>query len=112
MKEEKEYIRHPTHFLHSIHFMSSHGECTCYNVAAILIVYLIATLFTYDMFIVEELMDQLWWYCAGLSTSMTFGTDVDQNILNSFLRAPRPAVHGVAILAKTNMAASRYFIFS
>ena len=84
MKEKKEYIRHPTRFLHSIRFMSSHGACTCHNGAAILIVYLIAILFTYGMFIAEELTDQLWWYCAGLSTSMKFGTDVDQNILNSF----------------------------
>ena len=33
--------------------------------------------------VVEEIMDQLWWYCADLSTSMTVGTDVEQNILNS-----------------------------
>ena len=32
--------------------------------------------------------------CADLSTSMKFGTDVDQNMLNSFLRAPKPAPIG------------------
>ena len=51
-------------------------------------------------------------YCADLSTSMQFGTDVDQNILNYFLRAPKPEVTGVAIMAKTNMAVSRYLILS
>ena len=39
-------------------------------------------------------MDQLGWYCADQSTSMKFGTYVDQNILNSFLRAPNPEVTG------------------
>ena len=37
--------------------------------------------FTYIV-IVEELRDQLGWYCADLSTNMKFGTDVEQNILN------------------------------
>ena len=30
----------------------------------------------------KELRVQLGWYCADLTTSMKFGTDVDQNILN------------------------------
>ena len=33
--------------------------------------------------IVEELRYQLRWYCADVSAIMTFGTDVDLNILNS-----------------------------
>ena len=35
--------------------------------------------------LVEELREQLGWYCAFWSTSMTFGTYVDQNILNSII---------------------------
>ena len=62
--------------------------------------------------LVEELMDQLGWYCAHLSTSMKCDKDVDQNILNSFFRAPKPALTGVATIAKSNMAASRYWIVS
>ena len=59
--------------------------------------------------LVEKLRDHLGWYCADLSTSMKFGTHVDQTILNSFLRAPKPEVIGVATIAKSNMAASRYY---
>ena len=32
-------------------------------------------------------------YCADLSTSMTFGTGVDQNILNSFLEGAKAGAH-------------------
>ena len=32
--------------------------------------------------VVEELRDEIVGYCADLSTSMKFGTDVDQIILN------------------------------
>ena len=43
--------------------------------------------------IVEELREQLGWYCAHLSTSMKFGTDVDQNILNSFCEGAKAGAH-------------------
>ena len=48
--------------------------------------------FTYIV-IVEELRDQLGWYCADLSTNMTFGKDVDQNILNSFFEGGKVGGH-------------------
>ena len=54
--------------------------------------------------------DLLGRYCADFSTSMNFGKHVDQNILNSFLRAPKQALSGATIFAKSNMAASRYVI--
>ena len=47
-------------------------------------------------------------YCADLSTSMKFDTDVDQNILNSFLRTLKLAIIGATICAKSKMAASVY----
>ena len=37
-----------------------------------------------DYQLVQALIDILGGYCADLSTSMKFGTDVEQNILNSF----------------------------
>ena len=43
--------------------------------------------------IVEELRDHLGWYCADLSTSMTFGTHVDQTILNSFFESAKAGGH-------------------
>ena len=43
--------------------------------------------------IVEELREQLGWYCAHLSTSMKFDTDVDQNILNSFFEGAKAGAH-------------------
>ena len=43
--------------------------------------------------LVEELREQLGWYCAHLSTSMTFDTDVDQNILNSFFEGGKAGAH-------------------
>ena len=43
--------------------------------------------------IVEELREQLGWYCAHLSTSMKFHTDVDQNILNSFFEGAKAGAH-------------------
>ena len=43
--------------------------------------------------IVGELWEQLGWYCADLSTSMKFGTDVDQNILNSFFEGAKAGAH-------------------
>ena len=51
-------------------------------------------------------------YCADLSTSMKFGTYVDQNILNSFLRAPKPALIGANIFTESKMDACRYLIYS
>ena len=39
--------------------------------------------------LVEELREQLGWYCAHLSTSMKFDTYVDQNILNSFFEGAK-----------------------
>ena len=39
--------------------------------------------------LVEELREQLGWYCAHLSTSMKFDKDVDQNILNSFFEGAK-----------------------
>ena len=36
-------------------------------------------------------------YCADLSTSMKFGTDVDQNILNSFFESTKAGAHGFQI---------------
>ena len=32
-------------------------------------------------------------YCADLSTSMKYGTDVDENILNSFFEGAEAATH-------------------
>ena len=43
--------------------------------------------------LVEELREQLGWYCAHLSTSMKFDTDVDQNILNSFFEGAKAGAH-------------------
>ena len=43
--------------------------------------------------VVEELREQFGWYCAHLSTSMTFDTDVDQNILNSFFEGAKAGAH-------------------
>ena len=43
--------------------------------------------------VVEELREQLGWYCAHLSTSMKFDTDVDQNILNSFFEGAKAGAH-------------------
>ena len=43
--------------------------------------------------LVEELRGQLGWYCAHLSTSMKFDTDVDQNILNSFFEGAKAGAH-------------------
>ena len=42
----------------------------------------------------EELREQLGWYGAHLSTSMTFDTYVDQNILKPFFEGPKPALTG------------------
>ena len=39
--------------------------------------------------LVEELREQLGWYCAHLSTSMKFDTDVEQNILNSLFEGAK-----------------------
>ena len=38
-------------------------------------------------------MDILGVYCADLSTSMKFGTDVDQNILNLFFEGAKAGAH-------------------
>ena len=43
--------------------------------------------------VVEKLRDHLGWYCADLSTSMTFGTHVDQTILNSFFESAKAGGH-------------------
>ena len=43
--------------------------------------------------VVDELREQLGWYCAHLSTSMKFDTDVDQNILNSFFEGAKAGAH-------------------
>ena len=43
--------------------------------------------------VVEELRDHLGWYCADLSTSMKFGTHVDQTILNSFFESAKAGGH-------------------
>ena len=43
--------------------------------------------------IVEELREQLGWYCAHLSTSMKLETDVDQNILNTFFEGAKAGAH-------------------
>ena len=43
--------------------------------------------------LVEELREQLGWYCAHLSTSMKFDTDLDQNILNSFFEGAKAGAH-------------------
>ena len=43
--------------------------------------------------IVKALRDFLGGYCADLSTSMKFGTDVDQNILNSFFEGTEAGDH-------------------
>ena len=43
--------------------------------------------------LVQALRDFLGWYCADLSTSMKFGTDVDQNILNSFFEGAEAGAH-------------------
>ena len=45
------------------------------------------------LLLVEELREQLGWYCAHLSTSMKFDTDVDQNILNSFFEGAKAGAH-------------------
>ena len=41
----------------------------------------------------EKLRDHLGWYCADLSTSMKFGTYVDQTILNSFFESAKAGGH-------------------
>ena len=46
-----------------------------------------------DDTIVEKLRDHLGWYCADLSTSMNFGTHVDQTILNSFFESAKAGGH-------------------
>ena len=43
--------------------------------------------------IVEELRDQLGWYCADLSTTMKFGTNLEQNIINSFCEGAKTGGH-------------------
>ena len=43
--------------------------------------------------IVDELRDEIWWYCEDLSTSMTLGTDVAQNILNSVFKSAKFGCH-------------------
>ena len=43
--------------------------------------------------IVQALSDFLLGYCADLSTSMKFGTDVDQNIPNSFSEGTEAGAH-------------------
>ena len=42
---------------------------------------------------VQALRDFLGGYCADLSISMKFGTDVDQNILNSFFEGAEVGAH-------------------
>ena len=59
----------------------------------------------------RALRDPIGVYCADLSTSVKFDTEVDQSILIIVLRAPKPALIGAAILAKSKMATTRYFIF-
>ena len=41
----------------------------------------------------EELREQLGWYCADVSTTMAFGTCVDQSILNSFCEGAKGDSH-------------------
>ena len=43
--------------------------------------------------LVQALRDFLGGYCAVLSTSMKFGTDVDGNILNSFFEGAEAGAH-------------------
>ena len=45
------------------------------------------------LLLVEELRDHLGWYCADVSTSMKFGTHVDQTILNSFFESAKAGGH-------------------
>ena len=53
--------------------------------------------------IVGALREPIRIYCADLSTSVKFDTEVDQSILIYFFEG--------AILAKSKMATTRYFIF-
>ena len=43
--------------------------------------------------LVQALRDILGGYCVDLSTSMTFGTDVEQNILNSFFEGAKAGAY-------------------
>ena len=43
--------------------------------------------------LVQALRDILGGYCADLSTGMKFGTDVEQNILNSFFEGAEAGVY-------------------
>ena len=43
--------------------------------------------------IVDELRDEIWWYCEDLSTSMKLVTDVAQNILNSVFEGAKSGCH-------------------
>ena len=43
--------------------------------------------------LVQALRDFLGGYCVDMSTSMTFGTDVDQNIPSSFFEGAEAGAH-------------------
>ena len=45
------------------------------------------------LLLVQALRDILGGYCADLSTSMKFGTDVEQNILNSFFEGAKASAY-------------------